>query len=377
MISRGPRLARVAPSVRHARQPAGAAPRDGAAAHHRRARRRAARSHSGDQHVRGQGRDLLGALETHVVCYDVTGRLVELDPELARVARAACRRGSRCCAPTRGRVPRMREPHPPTSFGVRRVRQHCRRGHRGGRSRCCPRCARPRAIVIWTRNRKAPDATPKTRARFSRRGSRRGGVRRARGGSVRRRYPPARGPSPAFDPAPRLFDFADDSVPVDCPQCGFRYYIGRMGVNAWLKSDAEAFVQRCAAIAPVALRTRPAPDVWSPLEYACHVRDVLRVQRERIELAQRADEPVFTPYASRRARPSRTATTSRIRMKSAPRSSRPPTRCVATLASLDDAGWARTGIYNYPEPSSRTVEWIAVHTVHELPHHRIDIGTLA
>ena len=50
---------------------------------------------------------------------------------------------------------------------------------------------------------------------------------------------------------------------------------------------------------------------------------------------------------------------------------------VATLEALDDAGWARRGIYNYPEPQLRTVEWIAVHTVHELLHHRVDIGTLA
>ena len=48
-----------------------------------------------------------------------------------------------------------------------------------------------------------------------------------------------------------------------------------------------------------------------------------------------------------------------------------------TLEALDDDGWQRTGIYNYPEPAPRTVEWIAVHTVHELFHHRMDIGTLA
>jgi hypothetical protein len=33
-------------------------------------------------------------------------------------------------------------------------------------------------------------------------------------------------------------------------------------------------------------RTRPAPDTWSALEYTCHVRVVLRVQRERLQLAR-------------------------------------------------------------------------------------------
>jgi hypothetical protein len=50
---------------------------------------------------------------------------------------------------------------------------------------------------------------------------------------------------------------------------------------------------------------------------------------------------------------------------------------IATLEGLDDDGWQRQGLYNYPEPQLRTVEWIAVHTVHELLHHRVDIGTLA
>jgi len=43
------------------------------------------------------------------------------------------------------------------------------------------------------------------------------------------------------------------------------------------------------------------------------------------------------------------------------------------LEGLDDAGWARTGIYNYPEPAVRTVEWIAIHTNHEMLHHRGDL----
>ena len=51
--------------------------------------------------------------------------------------------------------------------------------------------------------------------------------------------------------------------------------------------------------------------------------------------------------------------------------------CVATLDALDDAGWLRRGVYNYPEPQLRTVELIAIHTLHELLHHRVDIGTLA
>ncbi len=43
------------------------------------------------------------------------------------------------------------------------------------------------------------------------------------------------------------------------------------------------------------------------------------------------------------------------------------------LDGLDASAWTRTGFYNYPERALRTVEWIAIHTVHELLHHRGDI----
>ncbi|HUD80443.1 MAG TPA: hypothetical protein VMR00_21555 [Streptosporangiaceae bacterium] len=38
----------------------------------------------------------------------------------------------------------------------------------------------------------------------------------------------------------------------------------------------------------------------------------------------------------------------------------------ATLAGLDGAGWQRTGVYPWPEPAVRTVEWIGQRTAHDL-----------
>src|SRR5437867_12712014 len=43
------------------------------------------------------------------------------------------------------------------------------------------------------------------------------------------------------------------------------------------------------------LRTRPADDVWSALEYACHVRDVFLMQRDRLYTALMEDTPSFAP----------------------------------------------------------------------------------
>lgn len=42
--------------------------------------------------------------------------------------------------------------------------------------------------------------------------------------------------------------------------------------------------------------TRPRPDVWSPSEYGCHVRDVLRLFDERLALMLDQDNPTFTNW---------------------------------------------------------------------------------
>jgi hypothetical protein len=180
-----------------------------------------------------------------------------------------------------------------------------------------------------------------------------------------------------FRPHVRMFDFVGYDVLSDaCQTCGFSYDMGRAEIIGWMRSDAAEFLVRLRGIDVADIRRRPAPDVWSPLEYACHVRDVLRVQRERVLQAQREDEPVFTPMRrdervveERYNEQDPDGVAAEVRDAA--------DAFVAVLHGLDDAGWMRRGLYNYPEPQLRTVEWIAIHTVHELLHHRGDIGTLA
>ena len=45
-----------------------------------------------------------------------------------------------------------------------------------------------------------------------------------------------------------------------------------------------------------AVEARPEPGVWSPLEYACHVRDVYRVFDERLGLMLGEDHPHFANW---------------------------------------------------------------------------------
>ena len=41
---------------------------------------------------------------------------------------------------------------------------------------------------------------------------------------------------------------------------------------------------------------RPRPDVWSPLEYGCHVRDVFRLFDQRLGLMLDEDDPLFANW---------------------------------------------------------------------------------
>jgi hypothetical protein len=150
--------------------------------------------------------------------------------------------------------------------------------------------------------------------------------------------------------------------------------MARQDLPAGLCAAAAAYAGPLAADDP-ALRTRRAPDVWSPLEYACHVRDVVLMRRDRVYVALVEDEPSFKPmYRNERVALDRydTQTPSVVADQIA---------MAADLLSrafngLDDAQWARPLIYGFPEPARRDVEWVAHHTLHELVHHRVDIARI-
>ncbi len=157
-----------------------------------------------------------------------------------------------------------------------------------------------------------------------------------------------------------------------CDGCGFVY-----DTTAARRAAGEItrFAEQLAAVLEAGganLARRLAPATWSVLEYCCHVRDVLLVQRERLLLARRIDRPDFAPmgrdervdhdgYAEQRpldvARQLRDATT----------------LFAGVLARFDSETWGRTAIYNYPAPTERSLAWIAVHTQHEVPHHLADV----
>lgn len=62
------------------------------------------------------------------------------------------------------------------------------------------------------------------------------------------------------------------------------------------KTIGELAARWRQVLARPAVRERPAPQVWSPLEYGCHVRDVFDLFGERARLIREQDEPRFANW---------------------------------------------------------------------------------
>jgi hypothetical protein len=323
----------------------------------------------------GEARDLVGALEGDPRAADVRGRVVELDPDLAQTARANLPASIEVVVGDAGDGALYAGAVPADVvlacglFGnitdddmwrfIALLPSLCARG----------------ANVIWTRHRRAPDATIRVREEFAKQHFIEEAFVAPEGTNFGVGMHQFRGEPVDFTPT-RLFTFVGfDQLEPACPECGFVYDLARPEIITWLRSDTLAFVQRFLEIPEAKRRVRPAPEVWSPLEYACHVRDVLQVQRERVLLAQEVQNPEFVPMR-RDERVTEDKYNEQDPDVVAREIGAAGVALIEALEGLDDAGWMRQGIYNYPAPTLRSVEWIATHTVHELLHHRGDIGTL-
>lgn len=79
-----------------------------------------------------------------------------------------------------------------------------------------------------------------------------------------------------------------------CPECGFAAAQHRVEDLPELLRDTTARWTEVLARRDVG--ERPDPTVWSPLEYACHVRDVHAVFSERVSAILNEDEPRFANW---------------------------------------------------------------------------------
>lgn len=157
-----------------------------------------------------------------------------------------------------------------------------------------------------------------------------------------------------------------------CAECGFTYdEDAATEVPGSLVAGAAEFVSVLTA-AGQDPRSRRQPAVWSPLEYGCHVRDVLLVQRERVLLARRVDRPDCVPMG-RDERVAHDGYADQEPAAVARQLADAASLFAGVLGRLAESDWRRTVRYGYPEPAERSLRWVAVHTLHEVRHHLRDV----
>ena len=172
-----------------------------------------------------------------------------------------------------------------------------------------------------------------------------------------------------------------------CPECGFTSVrvSGQAGaLTVWhydedvFRSASEAISAGCGQIAeilrssPERLRIRLDPERWSPLEYACHVRDALLIQRERVLKALRGHGDEVLPMG-RDERVMHDGYNEQQPRNVALQVEQAALLFTDLLQRLRPSEWELEVTYLFPAPSPRTLRWVAVHTAHEVLHHLYDI----
>jgi hypothetical protein len=159
----------------------------------------------------GEGRDVIGVLPTHPRRNDVTARLVELDADIAAVARstaeAASLDGVEIVTGDAALVSAYAGLAPADVVLACGIFGNVDDADIRNTIAGLPQLCRPGATVLWTRHRRAPDLTPVIRSWFQDADFDEVGFDYEEGtefGVGTQRF---RGVTPALDPASRLFSF--------------------------------------------------------------------------------------------------------------------------------------------------------------------------
>jgi hypothetical protein len=154
-----------------------------------------------------------------------------------------------------------------------------------------------------------------------------------------------------------------------CPECGFdTQSFPHQQVGGLLLANAAAWREVLAG--PGDVRHRARPDSWSPLEYACHVRDVFRLYAYRLELMLTHDDPMFpnwdqdaTAIADRYGEQDPATVSDELTVAAE--------ELAAGFAAVTDENWRRTG--NRSDGANFTVESFARYFIHDPVHHLYDV----
>jgi DNA segregation ATPase FtsK/SpoIIIE, S-DNA-T family len=156
-----------------------------------------------------------------------------------------------------------------------------------------------------------------------------------------------------------------------CDVCGYEWdAVSEAEIPSRLRATAAGFQQMLSS-GDASLGERPAPAVWSVMEYCAHVRDVMFNVRDRIILGLAEDHPTPKPMYQdvriendlyREDTPSTMSTELGVAIH----------LMAKTVAALDAPRLDRTLVYGWPRPADRSLRWVAAQALHEAEHHLAD-----
>jgi len=153
-----------------------------------------------------------------------------------------------------------------------------------------------------------------------------------------------------------------------CPECGFdSQAVDREDLQGRIERTSDAWR---AILQRADVRARPDDVTWSPLEYACHVRDVHRVYAGRVGRMLAEDDPLYENWDQ-----DETAISDRYAEQDPPSVAEELAVSGHALgelfAGIEGAGWQRTG--RRSDGASFTVDSIGRYYLHDIEHHIWDV----
>lgn len=153
-----------------------------------------------------------------------------------------------------------------------------------------------------------------------------------------------------------------------CDECG---YDPAAVADVEVADALRATVSRWnAVLARADAQQRPAPAVWSPLEYACHIRDVHDVFAGRVTQMRTEDSPHFASWDGDQA-----AVENRYYAQDpaavAAELAAATERAAAEYGAVPAGGWSRSGIRG--GGGTFTISSLGHYHLHDVIHHLHDV----
>jgi hypothetical protein len=154
-----------------------------------------------------------------------------------------------------------------------------------------------------------------------------------------------------------------------CSECDFDVRsFPRDEIGSMIRDAAERWRE---VLARPRVGARPREDVWSPLEYGCHVRDVFDVYRERLQLMIEEDDPEF-PNWDQDSTAIEQLYAEQDPHRVAAELGAAAEALAASFDSVEEDQWQRTG--RRDDGANFTVESLARYMIHDPNHHLHDAG---